>query len=139
MQTAYALDKQKALQTINNFLQQFCNCCNQKHPPKAEYFKNIISNDFNNSSCGKQIGKNIQDFLKRIENVQKKYSHIDITNIHECLVSGNHAVVQFDMHSSGRNGEKSLRNFMAIATIDGNVITHWSHVSNERDKDYTHS
>lgn len=139
MVTTYALDKSKALQVLNNFLEQFCNCCNQKHPPKSDYFKNILPQDFNNSSSGKQIGKNIQDFLERIQNVQKKYSHIDITHLHECLISGNHAIIQFDMHLTLRNGAKSLLNIMAIATINDNLITHWSQVSHEKDKDHLSS
>lgn len=137
--TMYALDKAKALQILNNFLEQFTNCCNQKHPPKADYFKNILSNDFNNSSSGKQIGKNMHDFINRVQDVQKKYSHIDIMHLNECLISGNHAIIHFDMHLTSRKGEKSTLNIMAIATIDGNLITHWTQVSHEKDKDYLHS
>lgn len=136
MATTYALDKQKALQLLNNFLDQFRNCCNQKHPPKADYFENIVSNDFHNSSGGKQIGKNMQDFLRRIQEVQKKYSHIDFSRLQECLISGNKAIIQYDMNRTLRNGEKSLINIMAIATIDGDLITHWSQVSHEKEKDH---
>lgn len=134
-----ALEKQKALQLLNNFLDQFRNCCNQKHLPKADYFENIISSDFHNSSSGTQIGKNIQDFLKRIQRVQKKYSHVDFTHLQECLISGNKAIIQYDMNLTSRNGEKSLLNIIAIATIDGNLITHWSQVSHEKEKNHLSS
>lgn len=136
MVATYALDKQKALQLLNNFLDQFRNCCNQKHPPKADYFETILSNDFHNSSSGKQIGKNMQDFLKRIQEVQKKYSHIDFSRLQECLISGNKAIIQYDMNRTLRSGGKSLINIMAIATIDGDLITHWSQVSHEKEKDH---
>jgi hypothetical protein len=131
MVTTYALDKQKTLQLLNNFLDQFKNCCNQKHPPEADYFENILSHDFHNLSSGKQIGKNLQDFLKRIQTVQNKYSHIDFSRLQECLIAGNKAVIQYDMHRTARNGEKSQVNIMAIATIDRDLITHWSQVSHE--------
>lgn len=135
MVATYALDKQKALQLLNSFLDQFRNCCNQKHPPKADYFETILSNDFHNSSSGQQIGKNMHDFLQRIQKVQKKYSYIDFSRLQECLISGNKAIIQYDMNRTSRNGEKSLINIMAIATIDGDLITHWSQVSHEKEKD----
>lgn len=133
MVATYVLDKQKALQLLNSFLDQIRNCCNQKHPPKADYFDTILSNDFHNSSSGKLIGKNKHDFLKRIQEIQAKYSHIDFSRLQECLISGNKAIIQYDMHRTLRNGEKSLIHIMAIATIDGDLITHWSQVSHEKD------
>ena len=92
-----ALEKQKALQVLNHFLDQFKNCCKQKQSPNAANFENILSHDFQNSSNGKLIGKNIQDFLKRIQEVQKKYSHVEFSHLHDCLISGNKATIQYDM------------------------------------------
>jgi hypothetical protein len=135
----HALDKQKALQLLNSFLEQFKTCCNQKHPLNAAEFENILSRDFQNSSSGKQIGRSAQDFLKRIQDVQKKYSHVEFSHIHDCLISGDKAIIQYDMNLTSRNGEKGLLNIMAIATIDGDLITHWSQVSHEKEKDHLHS
>ena len=129
-----ALDKHKALRVLKSFLDQFLISCKQKQPPKAADFENILSHDFQNSSNGKLIGKNIQDFLKRIQEVQKKYSHLDFdftTHLKDCLISGNKAVVQYDMNLTLQNGDKRLLNIMAIATIDGDLITHWSQVSHD--------
>jgi len=134
-----ALDKQKALQMVNNFLNHFKNCCKQKQPPNAANFENILSHDFQNSSNGKLIGKNIQDFLKRIQEVQKKYSHVEFSQLQDCLISGNKGTIQYDMTLTSQNGEKRLLNIMAIATIDGDLITHWSQVSHEKDKDHLNS
>lgn len=134
-----ALDKQKALQVLNNFLDQFKNCCKQKHSPNAANFENILSHDFQNSSNGKLIGKNIQDFLKRIQEVQKKYSHVEFSHLQDCLISDNKCTIQYDMTLTLQNGEKRLLNIMAIATIDGNLITHWSQVSHDKEKDHLNS
>jgi hypothetical protein len=128
-----ALDKHKALKVLNNFLDQFKNCCKQKQPPNAANFENILSHDFQNSSNGKLIGKNIQDFLKRIQDVQKKYSHVEFSHIQDCLISDNKSTIQYDMTLTSQNGEKRQINIMAIATIDGDLITHWSQVSHDKD------
>lgn len=130
------LDKQKALQVLNHFLDQFKNSCKQKQAPNAAVFENILSHEFQNSSNGKLIGKNIQDFLRRIQEVQKKYSSVEFSSPHECLISGNKGIIQYDMTLTLQNGEKRLLNIMAIATIDGDLITNWSQVSHEKAKDH---
>jgi hypothetical protein len=134
-----ALEKQKALQALNNFLDQFKNCCKQKQPPNAAIFEHILSRDFQNSSNGKLIGRNIQDFLKRIQEVQKKYSYVEFSHLQDCLISGNKSTIQYDMTLTLQNGEKRLLNIMAIATIDGDLITHWSQVSHDKEKDHLNS
>jgi hypothetical protein len=134
-----ALDKQQALKALNHFLDQFKICCKQKQPPNAANFENILSRDFQNSSNGKLIGKNIQDFLRRVQDVQKKYSNVEFSHLQECLISGNKGIVQYDMNLILQNGEKRLLNIMAIATFDGDLITHWSQVSHEKDKDHLNS
>ena len=99
-----ALDKQKALQVLNNFLEQFKNCCTQKHSPNAANFENILSHDFQNLRGGKLIGKNITEFLKRIQESQKKYSHIDFSDIQDCLISGDKAIIQYNMNRTWQDG-----------------------------------
>jgi hypothetical protein len=136
---AQTLDKQKALQALNSFLDQFQNSCNQKNPPKAADFEDILSPNFQNSSNGKQIGRSIQDFLKRIQEVQKRYSRVDRTRLQDCLISENKAIIQYDLNLTLRNGEKVLLNIMAIATMDGDLITQWSQVSHEKEKDHLNS
>jgi hypothetical protein len=134
-----ALDKQKALQVLNNFLDQFKNSCKQKQPPNTANFEHILSHDFQNSSNGKLIGKNIQDFLKRIQEVQKRYSHVEFSRLQDCLISGNKGTIQYDMTLTSQSGEKRLLNIMAIATIDGDLITHWSQVSHDKERDHLNS
>ena len=43
------------------------------------------------------------------------------------------------MNLTLQNGEKRLLNIMAIATIDGDHITHWSQVSHDKEKDHLNS
>lgn len=130
------LEKQKALQAVNHFLDQFKNCCNQKQPPNIANFEHILSHDFQNSSNGKLIGKSIQDFSKRIQDVQKKYSHAEFSHLKDCLISGNKCTIQYDLTLTSHKGEKRLLNVMAIATIDGDLITHWSQVSHDKNRDH---
>lgn len=128
-----ALNKQKALQLVNHFLEQFKHCCKQKQAPNAANLENILSRDFQNSSNGKLIGKNIQDFLKRIQDVQKKYSNLEFSSLRDCLISDNKAIMQYDLNLTLHNGEKRMLNIMAIATIDGDHITHWSQVAHVKE------
>lgn len=52
-----ALEKQKALQVLNHFLDQFKNCCKQKQSPNAANFENILSHDFQNPKGEYKSGK----------------------------------------------------------------------------------
>lgn len=132
------VDKQKCLQLINSFLDHFRNCCRQKNAPNTAEFQNIVSRDFQNSCNGKVIGRTLEDFLRRIQDTQKKYSTVEFSRLQDCLISGNKAIVQYDINRTSQKGEKSQLNVMAIATIDDDVITHWSQVSHNKDKDSSH-
>ncbi len=134
-----SVDKQKALQVVNNFLEEFKNCCRQKQHPNVANFEHILSHDFQNSSNGRQVGKNIQDFIKRIQEVQEKYSQVEFSHVQDCLISGNKGTIQYDMVMTAPNGEKRQLNIMAVATIDGDLITHWSQVSHDKAKGPIHS
>lgn len=127
--TKTAIDKQQALKQINNLISHFKTCCNQKQQPNPSQFEHIISHDFQNTTNGKLIGKNVPDFLRRLQEVQKKYSHFEYNIINDCLLSGNKAIVQYDMNLTLQNGEKRRFTTMAIATFDGEIIAEWSQVS----------
>lgn len=135
----YTLEKPKALQLINNFLNQYKKCCDKRNQFNATNFENILSDNFQNSSNGKLFERNLHDFLHRIEEIRKKYSHVDFTHINDCLISDNKAIIQYDMNLTLQNGEKRLLNIMAIATFDGDRIVHWSQVSHDKEKDHLHS
>ncbi len=133
------LEKQKALQLLNNFFDHFKNCCRQKQAPDAHSFQNIISQDFHNMSNGAMIGKNAHDFLKRIQDVQKKFSMVEFSRLQDCLMAGNKAILEYDINLTAQNGEKHQLHTIAIATIDNDLITHWTQVSHEKDKDHMKS
>ena len=118
------LEKQKALQVLNNFLDQFKNCCKQKQLPNAVNFEHVLSHDFQNSSNGKLIGKNIQDFLKRIQEVQKKYSHVDFPHFQDCLISGNKAIIQYDMNLNRKDSSNPI--------FDNLTLQYCSKISSQR-------
>lgn len=136
---SYALDKQKVIQNLKIFLDQFKISCQQKQPPKASDYENILSHDFHNLSNGRLVGKTMQDFLKRIQEMQKRYSNVEFTHIHDCLISGDKVILQYDMDLTSLNGQKRLLNIMAIVTFDGDLITHWSQVSHDKEKDHLSS
>lgn len=135
---AQPLEKQKALHVVGHFLNQFKNCFKQRQAPHAADFEKILSPHFQNLSNGKLIGKNIPDFLKRIQDVQKRYSYIEFSPLEECLISGNKGIFQYDITLTLKDGEERLLNVMAIATIEGDLITHWSQVSHDKGKDHIH-
>jgi hypothetical protein len=129
---SHSLEKEKALEVLHNFLDQFESSCNQHYQPNADEFKNILSENFLNSSNGKQIGKNAQDFLNRIQEEKKKYTHVEFCNLQDCLIADNKAIFHYDMNLTLLSGKKVLLNIMAIATIDNNRITQWSQVKGKR-------
>lgn len=133
------IDKQKAMQLVNSFFDRFKQACEKKQSPTASDFEGILSRDFQNSINGKVVGKNIEDFIKRTLEIQKKYSHIDLAHVHDCLISDNKVIIQYDIGLTSHNKEKRLLNIMAIATIDDHLISHWSQVSHDKGKDHLHS
>ncbi|MBA3815682.1 MAG: hypothetical protein H0X29_04020 [Parachlamydiaceae bacterium] len=133
------LDKQQALRLVNNFINDFKTCCNQRHTLSPAHFEMTLSHDFQNTSNGRLIGKNIPDFLGRIQEVQNKYSHIEFSHIQDCLTSGNKAVIQYDMNLTLQGGDKRNLCIIAIATLDGDHITHWSQVSHDKERDHLNS
>lgn len=134
-----AIDKQQALRLINNFINDFKTCCNQRQSLTPAHFETILSHDFQNTSNGKLIGKNTQDFLRRIQEVQKKYSHIEFTPLQDCLISGNKAIIQYDLNLTLHGGDKRRLCVMAIATIDGDLITQWTQLSHDKERDHLNS
>ena len=125
------LDKQKALKLINSFLDQYKNCCNQKAQANAGTFKSTLSPHVHNCTCGKEIGKNVDDVCNRIKKAQKEFSHVEFDHIDDCLICDDKAVVQYNMTRTLQNGKKDKINCMAVCTIEDNLITNWSMVSHE--------
>lgn len=131
------IEKQKALQAINHFFDQYKNSCNQKNAPTAANYQNILSHNFQNTSNGKLIGRNIQDFLKRIETVKSEYSHVEFSKVNDCLCCDNKATIHYDMSLTTKGGVKRKLNIMAIATFDGDEITEWTQVSHDTEKSHS--
>lgn len=135
--TAAALDKKQATTLIDAFIDKFQKCCNHSGPANAAEFEKILSRNFQQTSNGQLIGRTLSDHLVRISNLQKKYSHLQIGPRPECLISGNKAVVSYEMNLTARNGAKSTLCFISIATIEDNLITQWTMVSHEKGRDYS--
>lgn len=127
-----SLDKQKALRLINNFLDQYKNCCNQKAQPNPSAFKNILAPQVHNVTSGKEIGKNVDDILNRIKHCQKEYTRIEFDHIDDCLIADDKAIIQYNMKRTAQDGKKDTINVMAVVTIEDNLITQWSMVSHEK-------
>lgn len=125
------LEKQKTLNLLNNFFEHFKKCCNQKELPQVAAFENILSPHFLNHCNGKQIGKNLQDFQKRIQDVKNRYSHVELPKLNTCLIADNKAVIHYDVHQTKKDGEKVHFNIMAIATIEDGLITEWQQVAHQ--------
>lgn len=131
----HALDKKKGTEIMDSFLAQFQNCCNQKRPPNATDFERHLSHNFQNSCNGKLVGKNLQDFLNRVQGLQKRYSHVEIASRQDCLISGNKAIVQYDIDLTSHSGNRTQLNIIAIATIEDHLITQWSQVAHDKGAD----
>lgn len=126
---AAGLDQKHATALINNFIEKFETWCNQHRPPSNAEVEKYVSKDFRNSSNGEVTGKNVADFIKRITSLQQKHSHTEVSTVRDCLVSGNRAVVQFDVKLKERSGESKELFVMAIVTFEDNLITNWVQVA----------
>ncbi len=127
------LEKSQVTTLLNSFLKQFQNASSNTNPPNAAEFERLLSRNFQISINGKTVEKNLDNYLNRIQKLQKKYSQIKVSNLlEEPLISNNKATIQFEISLTPRNGPQIQLHAMAIATIENNKITEWKQVSSEK-------
>lgn len=128
-----ALDKRQAIDLLNGFFKQFQDCCNRPHSPEPSNFNQYLSENFQISSNGQVIGKNLSDYLSRVENFQKRYSHVDLPRLlEEPLICDHQVVAYYVTHVTSHEGKKTHLYFMAIATVENQKFTNWVQVDHEK-------
>lgn len=129
-----ALDKNQATAFFNNFLKNFSNMCNRPNAPTVSDLEKFFTKNLQLTSNRKQITKSVSDYLNRITNLHKKYSHFEVSNLlEEPIISGNKVAVTYDLTMTPRSGgSKVIVNIAAFATIEDNKIAQWVQVVNEK-------
>lgn len=127
------LDKEVALEITQDFLEKFEFCCNQSKTPVISDLEKYLSRDFHLLSNGKTVSKSLIEYLTRIEKLQQKYSHLEITDLTvDTLSSGYRIVVRYTLRLTPREGNKRKVEIMAIATLKDHRFTLWDQVANEQ-------
>lgn len=133
--TKMALDKKQTLALINTFFNQFQTCLNRPAAPTLNDFQKILSNNFQISSNGQVKSKNLQEYLTRLQKLQQKYSHVELSSpIHEPLISDNKVAVVYHVDLTPRAGKKAQYYFMAIGTIEDNQFISWEQVTHAKNE-----
>lgn len=131
-----AIDKKQAIASLNAFFQQFQNCLNRPATPNAADFEKSLSRNFNITNNGLILAKSLQEYMNRIQQLQQKFSRIDINGpLTEPLISDNKLTISFDINVTARGGKKTPYRAMAIATIEDNKIAQWEQVAHEKNKE----
>lgn len=128
-----SLDKTQTMEFINSFLEEYQNWFNSTTPPTIHDLDKFVTKNFQHISNHKITSKNPSEFLNRILNFRKKFSHLELSfPSEEAIVSGNKAVIQYDFVFTAKNGQKATINFMAIATFQDNKVSRWFQVASEQ-------
>lgn len=126
------IEKTDALALIYNFFKDFHVWCSQSTPIKNSDLEKYLTNNFTITSSGKLVGKSVNEYLKRVQQFQKKYSKFDISKpLEEPVASGNQIAFSYKVDLKSRKGEEKQVWVMAIATIEDNKISRWTQVANE--------
>lgn len=126
------LDKEVALELAGDFLERFEYCCNQSKAPVESDLIKHLSKNFQISTNGEIAAKNLNEYLSMIGRIQKKYSHVEVSNLTvDVLSSGYQIVARYTIFLTPRGGKTVQIEFMAIASIEENRFTNWSSVASE--------
>lgn len=133
MARATILDKNEVQTIIKKFLDEFQNCVNQQKNPNQAEFDKVIGNNFHIKSNGSDVANNLTEYLSRVEQFQKRYSHCNIHFFSEDTVcADNHFACNYKVELTLKNGQKILVLMMAIGACEHDKITLWKQVAHEK-------
>lgn len=127
------LSKDQAQTILHGFLQQFQNICNKHTKPNPTEFEKFLSRNFKISSNGKVVGKNLNEYLERIQKFQERYTHIEIPHklLEEPVIADNRAVFFYNVHLTRKDGGKVKMFLMAIGVFEDGKIVQWNQVAHQ--------
>lgn len=127
------LNKGVFLALVNDFFEQFQNCCNRPNPPTGKELDKVLTSDFQLISNERVVVKNLQDYLKRIKMFRDKYEHFDIIGpLEEPIIADNKIALQYEIKLTDRDGREQIVCIIAFATIQDQKISRWQQVTHEK-------
>lgn len=131
--TKTPLDKKQAVAMIETFFKQFQTCCNRPKPPIPSDFDKVLSRNFEMTSNGQTVCKNLESYCQRLDKMQKKWNKFEVSApLEEPLVCGNKISVNYEGNFTTPTGQKNRFFFMASATVEDNKFTNWTQVAHQQ-------
>ncbi|MDP1879696.1 MAG: hypothetical protein Q8K60_01990 [Parachlamydiaceae bacterium] len=128
-----AHNKTQVLNLINNFIGEFQNWCNQRNAPEFADFEKYLTKQFQISSNGNVIGKDLHDYTLRVKKFREEYSHFEITMLEEPLICENKVVLTYEVDLRlNPNQDKREVYVMAIVNLEDNKISNWKQVTHDK-------
>lgn len=133
MTKTQTINKRLVKDQIKNILNLFQSYSNPKTIPSSSelehYFVphvHIISND-------RTVCKDINDFLLRIRDIQKKFPNVKYSHLlEEPIVEENKAVIRYDVDFGSSSKGKTQFQVIAILTFEADRISQWIEVLHEK-------
>lgn len=133
--TKSGIDKKHALALVNSFMHEFQNCFNRPAVPSAVEFEKFLSRNFQITTNGHTRAKSLAEYLARIQKLQQKYAHVELSSpIHDPVIADNKVVIEFKGEFTPRAGKKTYLYFMAIGTVEDNKWVQWEEVTHSKDE-----
>ena len=131
-------NKSQALAHLNDFFKQFQHWIKQAKEPTLAEIEKFFTSDFQLSSNGILISRDLSDHLNRLNKLRKKYARIEVEGpFEEPLVCDNQLAVHYALHLSSHTGEKKEVGIIALAVIEDNKFKRWTQVAHEKGKDWS--
>jgi hypothetical protein len=125
------MDKAQAKAWMKNFLQNFQNTYNQPNMTVADLEK-LFTTNFQFTSNNQLLTKSTAEHINRATKLRKKYANFELKAIEEPIAHENRIAVNYELNLRAHNGQKSQVLIMAFITLEGNKISNWSQVTNDK-------
>ncbi len=105
---------------------------NGSSSPNAGELQRFFSTQFQLINNDRKVCSNLNDYVKRLQDIQKENSQATYSNLlEEPIVAGNKVVIRYGAELANKSGKRSKYQIIAILTFQDDKITQCTEVIHE--------
>lgn len=131
--TKTALDAKHAQEIIRDVFALLRSYGNLNSTPNANELQRIFSPQFKLIHNDRQVANNLNEYSKRLENLQKLSSLTTYSNLlEEPIIAGNKIVIRYGAELNKKSGQKAQYQIIAILAVADDKIVQCTEVIHEK-------
>lgn len=131
--TKAVLDSRHAQEILNDVFKLYRSYGNPSTTPTTAELQKVFSPHLKIISNDRNVCNNLNDFVKRLQEIQKQSTLATYSNLLETpIVAGNKIVIRYGAELTRKTGKKSQFQVIAILTLQDDKIVEWTEVLHER-------